>query len=323
MALTFPTIKQDNETGDEVVVLEQGNVQVVQNVVSFPNLSTAITKLVEYLRASEDKKLAAARVVQAIDRQQLYREQGFNDMKSFYPVLLQHTAAVGWQAERTVKMWLAFANLYLDQLELPEPQAMKANSHLHAMYVLGEVDRSTGELVDDPEKDGKLPATDFEAAIKVVTGLVTAPSIEQKLSGLDAAETKKVLAGSVTATEYEAFKRLAGAEPTLPQNGWTVADTRELIEKLKGTKKEVKVRQVWYVSFLDDIKAEVESIAWEVELADKTDDNGKPLWQEFDRSTVKKEYPRARFDAMVKGEKVVELDEGNDQDSDGYSDEDE
>lgn len=267
--------------------------------VSFPNLASAIKRLVELLRDSADKKLAAARVVQAVDKQQLYREAGFETMRDFYPTLLAQTAAVGWQAERTVKMWLAFANLYLDQLALPEPQAMRSNSHLHALYVLADVDRKSGELLDATEKEGKLGAVEFEDITRVISALVTAPTPAQKAEGLDADATAEVLkVAGVSDAALTTFEKRAGTKPAVPVSGWSVADTRSVIEAIRGVKETTKAVQVFYVSFSDAAHVEIDRVAWELDGSEKYS-------QSWKRSV---ETPD--FEAMSKGHKVVDISEG-------------
>src|SRR5262249_51226150 len=154
-------------------------------------------RLVNLLKDAEDRKLAAARVVIAIERQELYREANCETMNDFYPILLDQLEGVGWGAKRTVQAWVAFVKLFLDQLEGSEAQAMKANSHLHTLYVLANVDRKSGELKDAEEKPGKVDESDFKALTNVVTALVALPTVEQKRAGLDAAATRELLLAQV------------------------------------------------------------------------------------------------------------------------------
>lgn len=289
--------------------------------VSFANLPTAISRLVNLLKDAEDRKLAAARVVIAIERQELFRQANVETMGEFYPILLAQLEGVGWGAKRTVQAWVSFVKLFLDQLGVNEAQAMKANSHLHTMYVLANVDRKTGELKDAEEKPGKIDSHDFEAITNVITALVALPSVEQKKAGLDEDATEAMLASQVPASDLQTYKALVGQKPVLPLNGWTVKDTEDVVALLKKKPAEVKVRQVWYVSALDDEYARLERIAWEVET-DKLDENEKPIWKEFDSAAKKgTEYPRARFDAMTKGDKVVNLNDEKDTEGEGFTSE--
>jgi hypothetical protein len=293
------------------VVVADGVVVLTGKDVSFANLGTAVKRLVDLLKEGDSLKLSAARVVQAISRQELYREAGVETMAAFYPLLLAQTASVGWQAERTVKMWLAFTNLYLDVLKLDEAKAMKANSHLHSLYALAAVDRKSGELADATEKPGKLGAGDFEAIVLVITGLVTAPKGADKQTGLDATQTYGLLVNAgVSADHLKTYEEKVGGAPYLPVSGWTVADTRAVIDLLKGKDEPVKVSQVWEVERLDEETVWLSAIYWTVDGV------------EIDRvSRSGTQYPLATFKAISKGDKVVDLSEGTpDDEDDGYSD---
>src|SRR4051812_647299 len=201
--------------------------------VSFANLPTAISRLVGLLKDAEDTKLAAARVVIAIENQELYRQANVETMGEFYPILLSQLEGVGWGAKRTVQAWVSFVKLFLDQLGVNEAQAMKANSHLHTLYVLANVDRKSGELKDAEEKPGKVDSHDFEALTNVITGLVALPTVEQKKAGLDADATAAMLAAQVPASDLRVFKELVGTAPVLPLNGWTVKETEAVVDAAK------------------------------------------------------------------------------------------
>ncbi len=294
------------------VVIAEGIVVITGKDVTFANLPTAIRRLVVLLKDGDSLKLSAARVVQAISRQELFREAGCETMQAFMPLLLQQTASVGWAAERTVKQWLAFANLYLDEMGLDEEKALKANSHLGSLYVLAAVDRKSGELLSAPEKPGKLGAEDFEAIVQTITGLVTAPKGTDKAAGLDVAKTRDLLLDAgVLADHLDAYQAKVGGAPYLPVNGWTVADTRAVIDLLRGKEEVAKVSQVWEVEKQDEENVWLSAIYWEIDGV------------EIDRvSRSGTQYPLATFKAISKGDRVVDLSEGTpDDEDDGYSDE--
>ncbi len=136
---------------------------------SFPNLEAAIKALVAAVQNSEHARLKMARIVDAIDRQELYREAGVQDMKSFFPILLQQTSAIGWKSETSIKRYLAFYRLYIRQLQLNPDAAIRAVSHLHNLYKLAHLDRKTGELTN-PDKEGKLEPERVRGCGRLVTG---------------------------------------------------------------------------------------------------------------------------------------------------------
>lgn len=267
---------------------------------AYTSLGDAVQHLVSTLRETEDKKLVAARIVQTIERQELYREAGCNSMSEFYPLLLEQTASVGWNAERTVRAWVAFASLYLDKLKFDERTALKANSHLHTLYTLADVDRKSGELRTSTENEKKLDAIDFTTIAKVVTALAVVPSAADKENGRSEAETQELLlSASLTERQLERFTALVGYAPFIPEGGWAVSHTRTLIEAIRGEEdKTPKAKQIWYLSFQDEDRVEVERIAWEI-----NDEEIKSI----DWHTL---IERSEFDAMSKGDRVVDCSEG-------------
>src|SRR5262245_40120162 len=82
----------ETQVGDGMTVLSGPGAANI----SFANLPTAINRLVNLLKDAEDRKLAAARVVIAIERQELYREANCETMNDFYPILLDQLEGVGW-----------------------------------------------------------------------------------------------------------------------------------------------------------------------------------------------------------------------------------
>ena len=286
----------DIQKSDEIEIL----VGLDAKTSAFVSLKEAVGFLVDLLRETEDKKLAAARVVQAIERQELYREAGCNSMKEFYPYLLEQTAAVGWNAERTVRNWVAFAGLYLDRMGLNERDALKANSHLHALYTLADIDRKTGELRFDTDNEKKVDGYTFRAIAEIVTALVARATPEQKSDGRDAEATRNFLLSSgIFERQLEVFEEAAGYAPFIPENGWAVAQTRQLIEDIRGEEEKApKAKQIWYLSFQDEDRVEVERIAWEID----GEETRSVAWNTY--------LDREEFDAMSKGDKVIDGSEG-------------
>lgn len=212
----------------------------------YPNLKTATAALFELLENTESGKLRAARIVQAIKQQELYRELDFGSFNAFLPELLRMTEAVGWGSARTIRGYLAFVEVYLDGLELEGEEALAAVTHLQLLLRLADRDRKTGELRADPEKEGKLGAVQFEAVVKVVTALVNAP-VETQRTGLGSEETRELLLARGLHHEAELYVAVVGRPPRLPAGGIAVEDTKALVDQLSGKVEKAVPSRLWVI----------------------------------------------------------------------------
>lgn len=272
----------------------------------FPNLDTAIASLVTHLEEGERLLLVIARDVQAIRDQELYKEvDGVENMAQFFPILLTRTAQVGWGSVRTLKAYMSFADIYLDTLQLPEDSAMGAVSHLQTLQVLGDWDRKEKELRLSTDKEGKLGSVRFEAVVKVITSMVNAPDdvIDAEFDGADERrdQTVSYLRNiGIDQRDIDAWTELLGAAPMIPAAGWTVAETKQAVKHIQGKKEVERAKQVWYVEKQDDKQVWVSALAWEVADVEKR------------RVPMNGDEPilRSLFEKMSKGDKVVDLSEG-------------
>lgn len=260
---------------------------------SFPNLATAIEALVGTIRSDEAAKVKMARIIDAIERQELYREAGVDTMKAFFPMLLQQTEAIGWKSATSIKRYLAWFRLYIMELGLESKDAIRAVSHLHNLKVLAEV--KSGALVDDTEKPGKLGAAEFEAIVRLVTHLVNAPTKAQQASGLDGLETAKL---TVDLPEgRDAYIKIVGRPLVLPAGGWSLADTQEIIDKLRAEEEEDesdgKIARVWRCERTANNLAFVVSLEFVV---------GETVVESF---PIEKAYSQDELKRLSKGDTVV------------------
>lgn len=282
----------------------------------FPNLDTAIASLVTHLEEGERLLLVIARDVQAIRDQELYKEvDGVENMAQFFPILLTRTAQVGWGSVRTLKAYMSFADIYLDTLQLPEDSAMGAVSHLQTLQVLGDWDRKEKELRLSTDKEGKLGSVRFEAVVKVITAMVNAPDdvIDAEFDGADERRDQTVAYLrniKIDQRDIDAWEELLGAKPMIPAAGWTVAETKQAVKHIQGKKEVERAKQVWYVEKQDDEQVWVSALAWEVADVEKR------------RVPMNADEPisRSLFEKMSKGDKVVDLSEG--EKGDAFHDED-
>lgn len=266
---------------------EHGQVEL-----TFPNLATAIEALVGTIRSDEAAKVKMARIIDAIDRQQLYREAGVDTMKAFYPLLLTETEKVGWKSSTSIKRYLAWYRLYIRGLELNSGEAIKAVSHLHNLKVLAEV--KADELVENPDKDGKLGSVQFEDVARLVVALVNLPSKEQQATGLDEVQTAELTAGLEKARET--YKELMGREVVLPVGGWSLADTQEIIDRVRGAAEEEeteKLVRIWLCEHTFDGRVFSKELQFWF---------GGELKETF---PIEKDYSSDEFKKLSKGDKVA------------------
>lgn len=251
----------------------------------YQSLDAAQKDLLSTLAQGENLKLKAARIVQAIADQELYVQSGFPTFKAYLPTLLQMTAAVGWHSDRTIKSYLQFVRVYLEQAGLPEVAAMRAISHLNVLSKTATVNRATNELVEEGSAP-KLGAEDFCALSRVVTYLANAAP------GSDLGELDLL---DVDAQDVEIFQRLAGFMPAVPDTGWQVAHTKELVDHLLGKDKEeeVKVTRVWVASAEGDGSIRIHSLLFEQEGT---------IWEAFEFTN--KVVSWETFARMTKGDKI-------------------
>lgn len=258
---------------------------------TYPNLDTAVKALAETIGQDERLKLRAAKIVQRIRDQELYREQGFDSFSAYLPALLEQVKGLGWTAERTVRNYLAFADVYLDQLEMDGGEALTSATHLFTLLRLADRDRKSGELKDETEKEGKLGAVQFEAVAKVVNWMVNLPAGDTRL-GMDEAEVTEGLIEAGLEFELATFRKLTDRVPNVPAGGWTVEDTRELVERFQGKEEKPKVSRLWVAA----------SSGEEVVLATLELYRGDFLINELPLGG--KVMTREEFDEMVGSEKV-------------------
>lgn len=259
---------------------------------SFPNLATAIEALVGTIRSDEAAKVKMARIIDAIERQELYREAGVDTMKAFFPMLLAQTEAIGWKSATSIKRYLAWFRLYILELGLDSKEAIRAVSHLHNLKVLADV--KNGELVADTEKDGKLGAAEFEAVVRFVTRMVTGPTKEQQTSGLDEVAT------AALTIDYpegrDAYVKIVGRVPVLPAGGWSLADTQEIIDCLRAAEEDettAKVERIWRCERTANNLAFVVSLDFVV---------GETIVESF---PIEKAYSQDELKRLSKGDTVV------------------
>lgn len=234
-AVPLPVVQEP-----EVIVTVSPGVEVISvaDKPTFSSLEAATRELRTLLVSGESLKLKAARVVQAIRDQQLYKELGYPNFNAYLPELLKVTAEVGWNNKRSIQQYIAFVSVFLDQLCFPAEEAVNAFSHLNILLRLAQVDRKSGELVDgDGEK--KLRADHFEGITQTVTFLVNTPSWAEDLAtGADESITTARMAVTSLGGAAEVWNTLLGSYPSLPKGGWTVAHTRDLVDRLLGKAEE-------------------------------------------------------------------------------------
>lgn len=231
--------------------------------VSFSGLSEAVRTLVSTIRDGENARLRAARIVDAIDRQKLYREANCATMKDFMPTLLECVENLGFGSVGSIKRYLTFYRLYIREMNLNPDVAMKSVSHLHALSRIAALDRKTGGLLV-PEKEGKLPPEQFEDIVHLVCWLVVAPTKAQATRGMCYEELLPLLTKDGLATQAATFKEVAGYEVELPEGGWTLEDTRYIISTVTQDEnvEENKLRQ-WYMGYMQyDDSVYLERIEW-------------------------------------------------------------
>ena len=263
----------EEPTREQVLIRVDGRTDVVSDAMNFNDLQLALKELMETLRQGERFRVRGARILDAIERQELYRQVGFESMKAFFPYLIEQMENFGWKSGTSIKRYLAWYRLYLKQLQLDADAAVASVSHLHNLYVLAHLDRKTGEL-DSPEKPGKLEPEVFEDITRLVTTLVgglTPEGVTQALGsdtieqlrqgaglpegmspvkvinkvGLSPEDTRKLLGSEHLAQTYQS---LMGEEVRLPEGGWQLADTQRIIDRVRKEEEEEdeeKLTQVW------------------------------------------------------------------------------
>lgn len=239
------TMARKSELEPELVEVAPGVAIVTDDVpATFPNLQTAERALTEVIGQDERLKVRAAKIVQRIRDQELYREEGYSSFSAYLPVLLERVKGIGWSAERTVRNYLALVDVYLDQLELDSNQALVSVTHLFTLLRLADRDRKSGELKDETEKEGKLGAVQFEAVTRVVNWMVNLPADETR-QGLDEDEVTEGLINAGLEFELATFRKVTGRVPTVPAGGWTVGDTKEIVEQLQGKEEQPRLSRLW------------------------------------------------------------------------------
>lgn len=239
----------------EIGVFDEGEVEVdgvtvlERPIRKYSDIGTATRDLLAVLERGESVKVQAARIVKAIRDGELYRELGFTSFKDYRPALLQVLEGVGWGSARTLDNYLALLDVYVAQLAFFEERTFGASTHLIELLRLADRDRASGELKDDV-KEGKLPSFEFHALTEVIAFLVSQPA-EVARVGLSVEEAKEALAKDGLGPEGETFERLAGRPPRLPAGGWSVEDTKEIIERLSGKEKIEKLGRVWVAAQLE------------------------------------------------------------------------
>lgn len=273
---TKPALTRINDEG--VIDLGGGQAVLTTPRPRYGSLEAAVAALVDKLEKDADLKLAAARDLQAIRDEELWRQAGAESFKAYLPVLAQQLRAIGWGSARSLNNYLSFADLYLDYLAFDERDAMNAASHLLVVYRLADIDRSKGELRDEPSKDGKLGADDFSSVAHLVTSLVNAPTDEQLDKGLTVEETAELVGAELT----EVYTELTGRKLALPMGGWSVSDTEELVKAVQKKPEVARLTRVWWLSFEDDDIVEVDRLALEEggEELDSFPMNGKQMSKE-------------------------------------------
>jgi hypothetical protein len=208
---------------------------------TYPNLATAVGELVKLVSAGEGGKLNMAAVVDAIDRQQLYREVGCANFSEFFPTLLAQTESVGWKSAGSIKRYLAFFRTYIRELDIGPKRAIGAVSHLHILYRLANVDRKTQTLSEE-EKAGKLEAEAFAQIAELVAFLVAAEpkALRDAIrgEGLSGEPLKEVLHTAVLSRARETYEEIMGTELTFPKGGWKVSDTQAIVDAVIGADEE-------------------------------------------------------------------------------------
>lgn len=283
-------------SSDEGAVAVGGAVVLTSPRPRYQNLQSAVEDLVAVFAQGENLKIRAARIVQAIRDQQLYRELGFESFKDYLPALLSVTAGIGWTAERTLKAYLQFVDVYLDQLHFDEQEATGAVTHLQLLTKLVERD-SDGLLKLYPEKVGKVGAAEFEAVSRVISWLVNKPSAEITTTGADEGAIGAALVEAGLATELQVFQNVAGFYPSLPVGGWQVADTKALIDRVAKKERPQKAQRVWNVQRLGDDRIRLVSL-WV--LIDGVLLLEHPLGSD-------RELSQQELEALTAGDKVEEL----------------
>lgn len=246
----------------EPVVIETGaeGQVVVLGELNFETIGEAIKFIGDNLKATENARIAVARAVRYIDEKALYKQAGYETFKGFLTFLLERTAAIGWKSATSIKRYLAFVRLYLEQLDIDHDTAVAAVSHYHNLYVLAHLDRKSGELAD-PDKEGndprgvKLGPVEFEDIARLVGFLVKreAPVLRAAAQekGLDAEKTAEVLEANGYRQQVETYKKLTGRELSFPEGGWKLADTQVIIDAVRGNAggegedEAEKTTQVW------------------------------------------------------------------------------
>ncbi len=321
------TPRQEAPEDIEVITAEDGTT-VITGDITFPNLAAAVSELIKTLRSDENNKVRAARIVDAIDRQELYKEAGMESFKAFFPMLLEQTQAVGWKSATSIKRYLGWYRLYLRALQLEPNAAIGAVSHLHTLYKLAHIDRKTGDLTDPDDSAGKLNPVAFEDIVRLITTLVGgfsdtvltevlgAQTIEDLRiaaalpegmaagavvvrTGLTPEQTSDVLTDMGMSTQAATYAELMGEPVVLPARGWTLAQTEAVIAKVQGEAEDesdetVKVQKVWigYSTFEGSVYIErIEFLKGETKL---------------DELSVEKQYATAHFE-LIRGGDAAEI----------------
>jgi hypothetical protein len=263
--IALRTATPDDEQVEVVGVTSQGHAVLAGEHISFASLEDAINALKQTIAEDESNKLKMARIVRAIEAQQLYLQiPGCLSFKAFLPMLLERTASVGWKSATTIKRYLAFVKLYLEQLDFDADQAIRTVSHLFELQRIVSLDRKTGSLAE-PKKDDKLGPVAFEDVARLVIQMVTGFTRDQMVSGLDEAQTAEVLAAAGMTAQAGTYHEIMGEDIKMPPKGWSVTDTQRIVEKLAGKEEaddddaEVdEVHRVWvgYVEFSGAVMVE-------------------------------------------------------------------
>lgn len=224
------------EPGGTTIEVLDGSVISIDSgrELTFNDLGEAIAALRQEAKNDESARLRAARIVRAIERQELYKQfPGITSMKAFFPILIEQLAQF-WKSATSLKRYLAILKIYVEQLQFEAAAVVDAVSHLDLLRVLVEVDRATGELVIEPDKDGKLGSPQFEDVARLVTFLVTGLEPEIEVEGLGADEMGEVLAAKKLEAAAQTYRELVGAPLSLPAGGWTLANTKAIVAAVRG-----------------------------------------------------------------------------------------
>ena len=199
-------------------------------------LETTIKHIQRLVREGERGRLAAARQVALLKENDAYQQLGYATWKAFLKDLMTQLAGVGWKADRTVRNWLDLISVYIDQYDFSEDDVVAASSHLVLLLPLIGRDRQTGEVFSDETKP--IPdVEDFGTLASVIIGLVSLLSTDERTNGLNAREFTERFGAAAAVVN-----RLSTVPVVVAGGGWTVKDTKELADRIKGKEPKTKVK---------------------------------------------------------------------------------